>query len=55
MYKLGEYIDEFQKSGKRIVEIWDKGGVEDSPVLRSSGVNAWVNIMYGCDNFVHTA
>ena len=51
MYKLGEYIDEFQKSGKRIVEIWDKGGVEDSPVLRSSGVNAWVNIMYGCDNF----
>ena len=51
MHKLGEYIDELQKSGKKIVEIWDKGGIEDSPVLRSSGVNAWVNIMYGCDNF----
>jgi len=25
--------------------------VEDTPIVRSSGVNAWINIMYGCDNF----
>lgn len=24
---------------------------ENQPVLRSSGTNAWVNIMYGCNNF----
>ena len=24
---------------------------EDIPVYRTSGTNAWVNIMYGCDNF----
>ena len=25
--------------------------VEDIPVFRTSGTNAWVNIMYGCNNF----
>ena len=24
---------------------------EDQPIARSSGINAWVNIMYGCNNF----
>ncbi|HHT83316.1 MAG: tRNA (N6-isopentenyl adenosine(37)-C2)-methylthiotransferase MiaB [Christensenellales bacterium] len=25
--------------------------IEDVPIYRTSGVNAWVNIMYGCNNF----
>lgn len=25
--------------------------IEDIPVFRTSGTNAWVNIMYGCNNF----
>ncbi len=50
---LGEYIDVFLQTHKQVIEVWDKerdidGGVE---VARSSGINAWVNIMYGCNNF----
>lgn len=50
---LGEYIDAFLNSGKQIVEIWDKerDNIEKSTAVRAEGVNAWVNIMYGCNNF----
>lgn len=49
--RFGAYLDAV-RPGDRIVDIWDgpRGG-EEAPVRRSSGVNAWVNIMYGCDNF----
>lgn len=52
LHKFGEYLDELQQK-KYISEIWEKdeGIVEDVPVYRTSGVNAWVNIMYGCNNF----
>ncbi len=50
---LFEYIDAFLATGRRIVEVWDKE--RDLPAapaaVRTSGVNAWVNIMYGCNNF----
>lgn len=50
---LGEYIDAFSASGKRIIDIWDKdrGGSDGAFAVRDRGVNAWVNIMYGCNNF----
>lgn len=39
-------------NGKTYVEITDKTKInEDMPVKRTSGINAWVNIMYGCNNF----
>lgn len=52
-YRLGEYIDTFVHTGVRIVDVWDKERDEATTqsVARSSGVNAWVNIMYGCNNF----
>lgn len=51
MYKLNEYLDEAEHH-RKVLEIWDKEGEpENVPVHRDSGVNAWVNIMYGCDNF----
>lgn len=54
-YLLGEYIDAFINSGKKIVEVWERedGGScdRDAAISRPSGVNAWVNIMYGCNNF----
>ncbi len=33
--------------------VWEKEGdiVEDMPVLREKTASAWVNIMYGCNNF----
>lgn len=48
-----EYIDTFLATGERIVEIWDKerDTTETTCAVRDSGINAWVNIMYGCNNF----
>ncbi len=38
---------------KPIIDVWDKEGeiVEGTPRARTSYPNAWVNIMYGCNNF----
>ncbi|MBE5731389.1 MAG: tRNA (N6-isopentenyl adenosine(37)-C2)-methylthiotransferase MiaB [Clostridiales bacterium] len=51
MYRLGEYLDRVER-GEKVLEIWDsEGKIETSPILREQGAHAWVNIMYGCDNF----
>ncbi|MCD7729853.1 MAG: tRNA (N6-isopentenyl adenosine(37)-C2)-methylthiotransferase MiaB [Clostridia bacterium] len=49
---LKELILEKRSGKKSVVEITDGGEVTegDNP-LRTSYPNAWVNIMYGCDNF----
>ena len=47
-----KHFDEFIKTGKKKIEILserEKGDVEE--VYRTSGVNAWVNISFGCNNF----
>ncbi len=51
--KFGELLKKKIETKKRIVEILDKNGeiVEDITPFRSSYPNAWVNIMYGCNNF----
>jgi tRNA-2-methylthio-N6-dimethylallyladenosine synthase len=40
-------------SKERVVEVWSKEGdiVENMPKVRADGLRAWVNIMYGCDEF----
>ena len=51
--KVGDLLDEKLNSKKKIIEILDKNGpvCESITPLRSSYPNAWVNIMYGCNNF----
>lgn len=53
--QIGEYIDLFLHTGKRVVDVWesekDMSLSENTAAARTSGVNAWVNIMYGCNNF----
>jgi len=40
------------KSGRRQLELFEEGDIDETiPYLRSSGENAWVNIMQGCNNF----
>ncbi len=38
---------------KSVISVWEKEGeiVEGTPKTRTSYPNAWVNIMYGCNNF----
>ena len=50
---LKEYIEKYNLTHKKLIEMWDKESkiVENTPVYRTSKYNAWVNIMYGCNNF----
>ena len=48
--KFGDYIEAVKKG--RQLEIWQEGEIDElNPYKRTSGDNAWVNIMYGCNNF----
>ena len=50
---LGELLDRKAGNRKAVVDIWGKEGEirEDDYSYRTSFPNAWVNIMYGCNNF----
>jgi len=51
IHLLGEKLDNIHLK-KQLVDISDKDTViEDIPIYRTSGTNAWVNIIYGCNNF----
>ena len=47
------YLLQYKQNKKNIYDIWDneKPINEDVDLYRTSGYNAWVNIMYGCNNF----
>lgn len=51
--KFKELLLERHSRGKSLVSVWEKEGaiVEGTPKTRTSYPNAWVNIMYGCNNF----
>ena len=50
IHRLPEILNENSK--KTMLEITDEYSIkEDIPISRTSGINAWVNIMYGCNNF----
>lgn len=47
---LGQYIQNV-KHGRQL-ELWQEGAIDElKPYSRTSGDNAWVNIMQGCNNF----
>lgn len=51
--ELGKLVEQKSKQKKKIVSLREREGevVEYDPPLRNSYPNAWVNIMYGCNNF----
>lgn len=53
IHQLPYLIEQYRIYGKPIIEVWDKEGeiVEPLPSIRNNGVNAFINIMYGCNNF----
>ena len=48
-----EYVEKRLQTGKSVIKIVDDDGkiIENVPKARTSYPNAWVNIMYGCNNF----
>lgn len=53
MHRLPEFVSKVMCTGKRVFCIDDSDGViaEGLPGFRDSGENAWLPIMYGCNNF----
>ena len=53
VHKLPELISKTLTGGKRVFCIEESDGViaEGLPHSRDSGENAWISIMYGCNNF----
>ena len=53
VHKLPELISKALTGGKRVFCIEESEGViaEGLPCSRDSGENAWISIMYGCNNF----
>jgi tRNA-2-methylthio-N6-dimethylallyladenosine synthase len=53
IYKLPEYLETVLLSKERVIEVFSEEGsiVENMPKIRENSKKAWVNIMYGCDEF----
>ncbi len=53
LYRFPELLYRALISKEKIVEVFSEEGaiVEDIPVLRKNKFKAWVNIIYGCDEF----
>lgn len=51
--RFGDLLDKKLSGKKAVVDIWPQEGsiVEEDYSYRTSYPNAWVNIMYGCNNF----
>lgn len=50
LHKIGQYILEVKN--KKVLELWQEGALdEEKGYNRTSGQNAWINIMQGCNNF----
>ncbi len=53
IYKLPEYIETAMFAKERVIEVYSQEGeiVENLPKVRNHQFKAWVNIMFGCDEF----
>ena len=51
---FGEFLKRRINSGKKVIEITETENIssrDNMPKKRTSGINAWINITYGCNNF----
>ena len=53
LYKLKVFLKERLEKKNKIFEVLESDGynLEEVPIYRTSRPNAWVNIVYGCNNF----
>lgn len=53
IHKIPEYLETALMNKERVIEVFSEEGaiVENLPKKREHSVKAWVNIMFGCDEF----
>ncbi len=53
IHMLPKYVAHAYMEKEKVVDVWSNEGniVENTPVLRNDKIKAYVNIMYGCDEF----
>ncbi|MBB6449236.1 tRNA-2-methylthio-N6-dimethylallyladenosine synthase [Geomicrobium halophilum] len=53
IHRLPNLLKDAIHSKEMVVEVWSKEGdvIENMPRRRQGNIQAWVNIMYGCDKF----
>lgn len=53
LHELPALLDRLSREKKPVYDVWDQAGevVEGLPDKRPPGITAFVNIMYGCNNF----
>ncbi len=53
LHELPYLIEQFRATQKKVVQVWQQHGevIESLPSRRKEGISAFVNIMYGCNNF----
>jgi len=53
IHKLPQYLETVLLSKERVIQVFSEEGsiIENMPKIRENTKKAWVNIMYGCDEF----
>ncbi|MEN6349252.1 MAG: tRNA (N6-isopentenyl adenosine(37)-C2)-methylthiotransferase MiaB [Syntrophomonas sp.] len=53
IHEFPALIAESRESKKPVIRVWEREGtiIEPLPAIRKGGLSAFVNIMYGCNNF----
>lgn len=53
IHTFPELLHRYLTTGKKVFEVWEKEDriIEDLPIKRAEKHKAWVNIIYGCNNF----
>lgn len=53
LHEVPYLVSKARETGKKVWQVWDEEGmvIEEYPTNRKTGLSAFVNIMYGCNNF----
>ncbi|MGI5922093.1 MAG: tRNA (N6-isopentenyl adenosine(37)-C2)-methylthiotransferase MiaB, partial [Syntrophomonadaceae bacterium] len=53
IHELPLLIDEVSEEHRPVIQVWEREGtvIESLPTVRKPGISAFVNIMFGCNNF----
>jgi len=53
LHEIPYLVEKFRETNRKVIQVWQEHGevIEALPSHRKEGLSAFVNIMYGCNNF----